>query len=1459
MITQRRFVLAAGTGACLALAVTIGVVSARAASAPEGERQAQDIGPAIRTISDAGGFAAGGGQTGACCLADGSCVNTSQADCDAQNGNWQEKIPCSDTICNVAGTCIFDNGPGVVTGSKSASQYAWDKPFFSESADDFTLKGDPAVPCEIANITWFVRHDIFQQQPPPPNEYQNTPKDYKSIRVTIYNDTGLPQGMGKGPDGQPRENGTHVGLVKHEVIVPASKFAWNRYEKPVGTPVPNSFVIDMDLSQFEIKLEQNVKYWLAIAPEWQFNQGYRTFWLGSQTHSGHRAQEFDPFFNGVADWIKRDHDLAFRINGAKQVQTGACCDHAQAGGVCVSVKTESDCLGDPALEQPEWFKNQSCAAVEANGLCEEHTGACCDHAQPGGVCDDGVTETACLGDGTREQPEWFKDLSCVSVEMPPSLCNEHTGACCDHAQAGGVCVGAITESACIGDPTLEQPEWFKDLDCASIELGLLCEEHTGACCDKSQPGGLCISGVPQSDCFPAPVFFTNKSGFDTFMIQTGKVLKGVEDFEESNIPDGGKQNLPDPLEGNVKNIDVVTGFGFPNGLVEKNLIIQANITPGPSPPAPNPSGDPFALYVVGQGFLGANSVKIGEDLFLAGVAASLDLIFTEPNHTGVGFELSRFAGFGTGAGWHITVYDKADVVLGKFQVPPVSGPEPGKTFFGVWSTQTIGRINIFDKEPSPAPEAIDNIQMWTDETPPQIQWFKDGVCVQDGGTIDCLEHTGACCDGTTGICTDNVPESLCPTGSPVAKISVLSVDCNPFAGAGFVNTMGEALQLVDQGGEFNVTEVTPAAFRVMTAVLLSSFDLIAINNDPSRIDCGSGLGLGTTWHSVVGVNAGGRVLLTSHDAPRFHMNFSTPPVQFPAGPGTAPYGADEFVRKAALWTGGGSQTGLLIFNDAQGFVGGTGWDNPELNLPGAWGISDLVQNAFIWDGGYTDILPGFATHPIYAGCSDARFGVNSISSFAANIGDASYHSTFGSFNGAIFTTTEVVINTGVIDVGGLCPGCALSAAAGPDGTAISIIRDGPKDDPDNQFRWEKDTLCANLNPPCEEHTGACCLADGTCINDKIEGDCLAGGGNWNAKNTCASVICNVSGTCIFDNGPGDPDSGQWIRSQYVQDFPLFLEGADDFTLKGGPEPCEITNITWHVFHGPGAPTSTPKDYKSIRVTIYNDTGLPQGEGKGPDGEPLPDGTHVGLVKHELTILQDKFTWVNYEKGLVTYDDIFLIDMDVSQFGIKLDQNVKYWLAIAPEWAAGPTDARQTLWLGSQRKSGHSAQRFVEPGPWQKTTFDLAFRISGFKQIVVKKPKWTQLPHPTGEGFDAPSNLWWNKTPPVDKTCDPPGICPDFTPCGLAGTDCLCMTRVDGTANCAHAPDCATAAPCPSGDVDCPDGTKCFTGTCCLIESVCLSNCSGALAASASPADLVSAERFASENEAAKGPGSLPLY
>ena len=71
--------------------------------------------------------------------------------------------------------------------------------------------------------------------------------------------------------------------------------------------------------------------------------------------------------------------------------------------------------------------------------------------------------------------------------------------------------------------------------------------------------------------------------------------------------------------------------------------------------------------------------------------------------------------------------------------------------------------------------------------------------------------------------------------SAIAQINVITVDITPFvspSGSSFgpTNTMGMALQAVDQGGDFNVTEVTPAVFSAMTAAQLSAFDLIAINN-----------------------------------------------------------------------------------------------------------------------------------------------------------------------------------------------------------------------------------------------------------------------------------------------------------------------------------------------------------------------------------------------------------------------------------------------------------------------------------------------------------------------------------------------------------------------------------------------------------------------------------------------------
>lgn len=314
----------------------------------------------------------------------------------------------------------------------------------------------------------------------------------------------------------------------------------------------------------------------------------------------------------------------------------------------------------------------------------------------------------------------------------------------------------------------------------------------------------------------------------------------------------------------------------------------------------------------------------------------------------------------------------------------------------------------------------------------------------------------------------------------LAQVNALSVDCTPFTspnpGTSFGpdNTMGMSLQAVDLGGEFIVTEVTPAAFRAMTAAQLATFDLIAINNNPSRIDCGSGLGLGTTWHSVVGVHMGGRVVLCSHDAARFKIIIPPGMSFFGAGapgPGVEPFGADELVRQAALWAGGGKGTGLLVFNDSARFftVGGSGWNNPELNLPPAWSITDLDQTGGNpTDGGYTFILPAFVGHPIYQGLTDARFGVDSIGSFAANVADGSFHSIFRSYNPTIFTPTEMVVNSGRIDIGGFNQQFGIGAHVppfGPDGSVITLVRD------------------ERMPHRCADHSVAVDIKPGSCPND----------------------------------------------------------------------------------------------------------------------------------------------------------------------------------------------------------------------------------------------------------------------------------------------------------------------------------------------------------------------------------------
>ena len=167
-----------------------------------------------------------------------------------------------------------------------------------------------------------------------------------------------------------------------------------------------------------------------------------------------------------------------------------------------------------------------------------------------------------------------------------------------------------------------------------------------------------MPGLPAAHAGGGCTTFNDQLTFESFVQQQGKFIKGVENFEEGFVPlPPGIAILFDPLEGNVPNTDP-RGLGFPNGITEKNLIIQSNIM-GENAPFEAPGA---GLEALGMGFIdGAdipNSIVVGTQFFSAGVVSdSLDLIFTPvDNHTAVGFDVISPGGGPTHV--QITVFGK---------------------------------------------------------------------------------------------------------------------------------------------------------------------------------------------------------------------------------------------------------------------------------------------------------------------------------------------------------------------------------------------------------------------------------------------------------------------------------------------------------------------------------------------------------------------------------------------------------------------------------------------------------------------------------------------------------------------------------------------------------------------------------------------------------------------------------
>ncbi|MCB8932803.1 MAG: PEP-CTERM sorting domain-containing protein [Chthonomonadaceae bacterium] len=187
-------------------------------------------------------------------------------------------------------------------------------------------------------------------------------------------------------------------------------------------------------------------------------------------------------------------------------------------------------------------------------------------------------------------------------------------------------------------------------------------------------------------------FYTDQGTFESDALASGKVLKGIEDFEEGRVGPGELGNPSDPL--NASSSDDV----FQPGEIEANLEIASSGGNG--------------LVALGDGFIGNSTIVVGANTF----AETTNLNFSDPNKCGVGMDLLDPIG---NVGFDLTIYDVNDNQIGFFSIAG------GQSFFGVLASQTIGRINVAAQ--SDGGELIDNIQMWNAPVPEPMSMLVLGV------------------------------------------------------------------------------------------------------------------------------------------------------------------------------------------------------------------------------------------------------------------------------------------------------------------------------------------------------------------------------------------------------------------------------------------------------------------------------------------------------------------------------------------------------------------------------------------------------------------------------------------------------------------------------------------------------------------------------------------------------------
>ncbi len=224
--------------------------------------------------------------------------------------------------------------------------------------------------------------------------------------------------------------------------------------------------------------------------------------------------------------------------------------------------------------------------------------------------------------------------------------------------------------------------------------------------------------------------FNDQAEFEAAMENSGLGLMGVEGFYGAFMPPDAAYVFDDPLCGGIPSAP--DGFPFQTGLEQLNLCVQSNFEHNPGTPGPRGVD---GLVALSPAFLGVLSTIVLPVEFVD----SLDLMFSEPNPTAVGFNPISLLG---GDEVKVHVYDTSNTLLATATSP---ADAPGQIFWGVLCPEAIGRINIFDTDNGV--EGGDFISMWVAPV------CGDGECVAESCDT-CPEDCVACINDD---CEDSIP------------------------------------------------------------------------------------------------------------------------------------------------------------------------------------------------------------------------------------------------------------------------------------------------------------------------------------------------------------------------------------------------------------------------------------------------------------------------------------------------------------------------------------------------------------------------------------------------------------------------------------------------------------------------------------------------------------------------------